>query len=54
MLGEYLPDVRTLDREDKRKALALSTSPTSSSVPLRKDYSLSEKLVAELGETAKD
>jgi hypothetical protein len=55
MLGEYLPEVRTLDREDKRKALAFvhKSNQLISAIEV-KDYSLAEKLVAELGETAKD
>ena len=55
MLGEYLPDVRTLDREDKRKALAFvhKSNQLISAIEV-KDYALAEKLVAELGETAKD
>jgi tetratricopeptide (TPR) repeat protein len=55
MLGEYLPSVRTLDREDKRKALAFvhKSNQLISAIEV-KDYSLAEKLVAELGETAKD
>ena len=55
MLGEYLPDVRTLDREDKRKALAFvhKSNQLISAIEV-KDYALAEKIVAELGETAKD
>ena len=55
MLGEYLPDVRTLDREDKRKALAFvhKSNQLISAIEV-KDYALAEKLVAELGQTAKD
>ena len=55
MLGEYLPDVRTLDREDKRKALAFvhKSNQLISAIEV-KDYALAEKFVAELGETAKD
>jgi hypothetical protein len=55
MLGEYLPDVRTLDREDKRKALAFvhKSNQLISAIEV-KDYALAEKLVAALGETAKD
>ena len=55
MLGEYLPDVRTLDREDKRKSLAFvqKSNQLISAIEV-KDYALAEKLVAELGQTAKD
>jgi hypothetical protein len=55
MLGEYLPEVRTLDREDKRKALAFvhKSNQLISAIEV-KDYALAERLVAELGETAKD
>ena len=55
MLGEYLPDVRTLDREDKRKALAFvqKSNQLISAIEV-KDYALAEKIVAELGQTAKD
>jgi tetratricopeptide (TPR) repeat protein len=55
MLGEYLPEVRTLDREDKRRALAFvhKSNQLISAIEV-KDYALAEKLVAELGETAKD
>ncbi|HET7239100.1 MAG TPA: hypothetical protein VFI76_08730 [Terrimicrobiaceae bacterium] len=55
MLGEYLPEVRTLDREDKRRALAFvhKSNQLISAIEV-KDYSLAEKLVAELGQTAKD
>ena len=55
MLGEYLPEVRTLDREDKRKALAFvhKSNQLISAIEV-KDYALAEKLVAEFGQTAKD
>ncbi|HVJ58284.1 MAG TPA: hypothetical protein VM574_10650, partial [Terrimicrobiaceae bacterium] len=55
MLGEYLPNVRTLDREDKRRALSFvhKSNQLISAIEV-KDYALAEKLVAELGETAKD
>ena len=51
MLGEYLPEVRTLDREDKRRALAFvqKSNQLISAIEV-KDYSLAEKLVAELGQ----
>jgi hypothetical protein len=55
MIGEYLPDVRTLDREDKRKALTFvqKTNQLTSAIEV-KDFSLAEKLVKELSETARD
>lgn len=55
IIGEYLPDIRTLDREDKRKALAFvqKSNQLISAIEV-KDYSLAEKLVKELNETAKD
>ena len=55
MLGEYLPEVRTLDREDKRQALAFvhKSNQLISAIEV-KDYALAEKLVAEFGQTAKD
>ncbi|MBN8709096.1 MAG: hypothetical protein BGO12_08680 [Verrucomicrobia bacterium 61-8] len=55
LIGEYLPEVRTLDREDKRRALAfVKTSNQLISAIDVKDYTLAEKLVKQLGETAKD
>ncbi len=55
MLGEYLPEIRTLDREDKRKALAFvqKSNQLISAIEV-KDYALAEKLVTQFGETAKD
>jgi hypothetical protein len=55
MIGEYLPDVRTLDREDKRQALAFvqKSNQLISAIEV-KDFSMAEKLVKELSETAKD
>ena len=55
MIGEYLPDVRTLDREDKRRALAFvqKTDQLTSAIEV-KDFSMAERLVKELSETAKD
>jgi tetratricopeptide (TPR) repeat protein len=55
MLGEYLPEIRTLDREDKRKALAFvqKSNQLISAIEV-KDYNLAEKLVTQFGETAKD
>ena len=55
MIGEYLTDVRTLDREDKRRALAFvqKTNQLTSAIEV-KDFSMAERLVKELSETAKD
>ena len=55
MIGEYLRDVRTLDREDKRLALAFvqKSNQLVSAIEV-KDFSMAEKLVKELSETAKD
>jgi hypothetical protein len=55
VIGEYLPDVRTLDREDKRRALSFvqKSNQLISAIEV-KDFALAEKLVAELNETAKD
>ncbi|GAT32787.1 hypothetical protein TSACC_21189 [Terrimicrobium sacchariphilum] len=55
LIGEYLPEVRTLDREDKRKALAfVKTSNQLISAIDVKDYTLADKLVKQLSETARD
>jgi hypothetical protein len=55
VIGEYVPDVRTLDRDDKRKALAFvqKSNQLVSAIEV-KDFALAEKLVAELSTTAKD
>ena len=55
VIGEYMPDVRTLDRDDKRKALAFvqKSNQLISAIEV-KDFALAEKLVAELSKTAKD
>ena len=55
MIGEYLPDVRTLDRDDKRRALAFvqKSNQLVSAIEV-KDFALAEKLVTELSQTAKD
>ena len=55
MIGEYMPDVRTLNRDDKRKALAFvqESNRLISAIEV-KDYALAQKLVAELSQTAKD
>ncbi|HET9522595.1 MAG TPA: hypothetical protein VFO90_00100 [Terrimicrobiaceae bacterium] len=55
MIGEYLPDVRTLDREDKRRALAFvqKSNQLISAIEV-KDFSMAEKLVKEMSESARD
>jgi hypothetical protein len=55
VIGEYLPDVRTLDREDKRRALAFvqKSNQLISAIEV-KDFALAEKLVTELSASAKD
>ena len=55
MIGEYMPDIRTLERDDKRKALAFvqKSNQLISAIDV-KDYALAEKLVAELRQSAKD
>ena len=55
MIGEYLPDVRILDRADKRRALAFvqKSNQLVSAIEV-KDFALAEKLVSELSETARD
>ena len=55
MIGEYLPYVRTLDRDDKRRALAFvqKSNQLVSAIEV-KDFALAEKLVSELSETARD
>ncbi len=55
LVGEYLPEVRTLPREDKRRALAFVQASNQLMSALEvKDYTLAEKLVRQLEETAKD
>ena len=55
MIGEYLRDVRTLDRDDKRRALAFvqKSNQLISAIEV-KDFALAEKLVTELSQTATD
>ncbi len=55
VIGEYLPELRTLPREDKRQALRFTqiTNQLLSAIEV-KDYTLAEKLVGELSEIAKD
>lgn len=55
IIGEYLPPVRTLDRKDKREALAfVQRSNQLISAIQVKDYALAEKLVDALQTSAKD
>lgn len=55
LVGEYMPEVRTLERTKKRRALAfVQRSNQLISAIQVKDYALAEKLVKELAETAKD
>ncbi len=55
MVGEYMPSVRTLDRDSKRKALTFVQKGRQliSAIEV-KDYTLAEKLVQELNAMAKD
>ena len=55
MIGEYLRDVRTLERDDKRRALSFvqKSNQLISAIEV-KDFALAERLVAELSQTAKD
>ena len=54
-MGEFMPEIRTLPREEKRKALAFSQKSYQliSAIEV-KDYALAEKLVNELTTMAKD
>jgi len=55
ILGEYMPDVRTIPRDAKRQALAFvqRSNQLISAIEV-KDYTLAAKLVKELETTAKD
>ncbi|MGC3991724.1 MAG: hypothetical protein QM796_18935 [Chthoniobacteraceae bacterium] len=55
VVGEYMPEIRTLTRDDKRRALdfAQKSNQLVSAIDV-KDYALAEKLVNELQKTAKD
>ena len=54
-VGEYLPELRTLPRDDKRQALAFTQKSDQLISALEvKDYTLAAKLVTGLEETAKD
>ncbi len=54
-VGEFMPEIRTLPREKKRKTLefAQKSNQLISAIEV-KDYGLAEKLVKELGVIAKD
>lgn len=54
-VGEYLPEIRTLSRDKKRRALEFTqrTNQLISAIDV-KDYALAEKLVKELEASAKD
>jgi len=55
VVGEYLPQVRTIERDKKRQALAFVQASNKLISALEvKDYSLAEQLVRQLEETAKD
>jgi len=55
LIGEYLPGVRTLDRDNKRQALAFAQAANKliSAIEV-KDYALAETIVTELAGSAKD
>lgn len=54
-IGEYLPDMRTLPRSEKRKVLKYAQASNQLVSALNvKDYTLAEKLVKELQKMAKD
>ena len=54
-VGEYLPELRTLPRDDKRQALAFTQKSNQLLSALEvKDYTLAAKLVHDLETTAKD
>ena len=54
-VGEYLPELRTLPRDDKRQALAFTQKSNQLISALEvKDYTLAARLVTDLETTAKD
>ncbi len=54
-VGEYLPELRTLSRDDKRQALAFTQKSNQLISALEvKDYTLAERLVKTLETTARD
>lgn len=55
VVGEYLPQVRTLERDKKRQALGFVQASNKLISALEvKDYALAEQLVRQLEESAKD
>jgi len=55
VVGEYLPEIRTLEREKKRQTLAFVQASNQLISALEvKDYALAEQLVSQLEESAKD
>ena len=55
VIGEYMPEIRTLPREQKRKALLFTQKSNQLISALEvKDYTLAESLVKEFNETARD
>jgi len=55
LIGEYMPSIRTLPRETKRRALAFAQKSNQLVSALEvKDYERAENLVNELEKTAKD
>ena len=55
MLGEYLPDIRALHRDDKRQVLVfIQKSNQLITLVEAKDFTRAEELLSELTETAKD
>ena len=54
-VGEFMPELRTLSRDDKRQALMFTQKSNQLISALEvKDYTLAEKIVHELETTAKD
>jgi hypothetical protein len=54
-VGEFMPEIRTLPREKKRQTLEFEQKSNQLLSALQvKDYTLAEKLVKDLGVTAKD
>ena len=55
LLGEYAPEIRTLPRDEKRRALAFvqQSNQLVSAIEI-KDYTLAAKIISELAKSAKD
>jgi len=55
LLGEYAPEIRTLPRDEKRRALAFvqQSNQLVSAIDV-KDYTLAESLIKDLAKSAKD